>query len=53
MVVASEAKTVGEKELREDWPITEGITAGTTKQKTDSASLEADEKAMESSWGCV
>lgn len=32
--------TIGEKELKEDWPITEGITAGTTKQKSESPSLE-------------
>ena len=34
--------TLGEKELKNDWPITEGITAGTTKQKTESPSLEPE-----------
>ena len=34
--------TIGEKELKTDWPITEGITAGTTKQRTESASLEPE-----------
>lgn len=27
------ANTTGEKELKTDWPITSGLTAGTTKQE--------------------
>ena len=34
------ASTLGEKELRDDWPVTEGLTAGTTKQKSESPSLK-------------
>lgn len=26
------ANTIGEKELKIDWPVEEGLTAGTTKQ---------------------
>lgn len=52
-MVASDTATLGEKELKTDWPVEEGITAGTTKQKTESPSLEAETKAMESGWGCV
>jgi len=45
--------TIGEKEIRNDWPVEEGIIAETTKQKTDSPHLEAETKAMESGWGSV
>ena len=27
------ANTIGEKELKTDWPVTSGLTAGTEKQK--------------------
>ena len=37
---------IGTRIVDVDYPETEGITAGTTKQKTDSPSLEAEEKAM-------
>ena len=53
MVVSNGPATIGEKELRNDWPNTEGITAGTTKQRTEKPSLEPEVKAMESGWGCV
>jgi len=43
MTVKSDAATLGEKELKEDWPVTEGITAGTTKQKTESPKLEVQD----------
>lgn len=35
--------TLGDKELKTDWPIEEGIIAGTTKQKSDDASLKPEE----------
>jgi len=34
------AETLGQKELKEDWPITEGITAETTKEKPEGMSLK-------------
>ena len=40
MAVSSRAAEVGQKELKTDWPVTEGITAGTTKQKSTSPILE-------------
>lgn len=33
------ANTIGEKELKTDWPITEGRTAGSTKQTGRDMSL--------------
>ena len=36
------ANTVGEKELKTDWPITEGLTLGTTKLR-EKYILEAEE----------
>ena len=55
MVVKSDAATVGEKELKTDWPVEEGLTAGTTKQKTESPSLKPEEDLTTSTdrWGCV
>lgn len=47
------ASTVGEKELKTDWPVEEGITAGTTKQKSESPSLKPVNKLIvRSSGGC-
>ena len=37
------ANTHGEKELKTDWPITEGLVAGTTKRYADSPYLVAEE----------
>ena len=37
------AATIGEKELRTDWPVEEGLTAGTTKQKGRTMNLLAEE----------
>ena len=31
MVVTSDSAKAGEKEIRRAWPVTEGLTAGTTK----------------------
>ena len=42
-MVANGPATIGEKELNPDWPVEEGLIAGTTKQKSDPASLEAEE----------
>lgn len=42
MPVASDPGKVGDKEIKTDWPVTEGITAGTTKQRTASPRLEPE-----------
>lgn len=35
--------TIGEKEIKTNWPNEEGLTAGTTKQTGMSMGLEAEE----------
>jgi len=35
--------SVGEKEIKTNWPVTEGLTAGTEKQTGRSMGLEAEE----------
>jgi len=47
--------TIGEKEVRNDWPVEEGLTLGTTKRDSDSSSLEAETDLITSTdrWGCV
>ena len=35
------ANTIGEKELKTDWPVTKGLIAGTTKQTGRKMQLEA------------
>ena len=53
-MVVSNSATAGEKELRKDWPVEEGLEAGTTKRSSAPASLEAqEEKLMGESWGGV
>ena len=49
------ASTLGEKELKSDWPVVEGIVAGLTKQKSESPSLEPETDLVLSTdrWGCV
>ena len=42
MVVSEGPGTIGTRIVNVDYPITEGIIAGTTKQKTESPSLEAE-----------
>lgn len=32
----------GDKEIKRDWPVEEGLTAGTTKQEGTKARLEAE-----------
>jgi len=34
--------TIGEKEINKNWPVEEGIIAGTTKQKIESPSLKPE-----------
>jgi len=38
--------TIGEKELKTDWPITEGLTARTTKQTGRVTRLVPEEKSL-------
>jgi hypothetical protein len=40
------ANTIGEKELKTDWPKTTGLVAGTTKQKGKTINLLPQEKTM-------
>lgn len=37
------ANTIKEKELKTDWPVTDGLTAGTTKQTGHQENLIATE----------
>ena len=54
-ITVGDPATIGEKELRNDWPNEEGIIAGTTKRDDEPASLEAEEVLITSTdkWGCV
>lgn len=45
-MVTSGPATSGEKELRRDWPITEGLIAGTTKQEGTKPFLEIEEEDL-------
>jgi hypothetical protein len=40
------ANTSGEKELRKDWPVTDGLTAETTKQTGHKEQLIAEQGSM-------
>jgi len=40
------ANTIGEKELKTDWPITSGLTAGTTKQEGRQSNLVAEQGSL-------
>ena len=40
MVVSSRAAVFGQKELKTNWPVEEGLIAGTTKQKATSPILK-------------
>jgi len=46
MVVRSDKATLGDKELRDDWPVDEGLEAGTTKRSAESASLKPQEEDL-------
>ena len=55
MVVVGTA-TIGEKEIRTDWPIEEGLIAGTTKQEGRQENLVAEEEDLTLStekWGSL
>ena len=41
-MVKSDFVTVGEKELRTEWPVEEGLIFGTTKQEGTKPNLEED-----------
>lgn len=42
MVVVGDAATIGEKELKTDYPVEEGLTAGTQKQTGRVTNLVAE-----------
>lgn len=46
MVVVGDAASSGEKELKTKYPVTEGTTAGTTKQTGKKMDLEPEEKSL-------
>ena len=54
MAVKSDSATSGEKELKTDWPITEGLELGTTKLRKKAAlEAEEDDLAAEQKWGSL
>ena len=40
------ANTIGEKELKTDWPVEEGLTAETQKQEGRQSNLVAEEGSL-------
>ena len=46
MVEVGDAATSGEKELKRDYPVTVGTTAGTTKQEGETMNLVAEEGSL-------
>lgn len=54
MVVVGDSATSGEKEIKTDYPITEGLTLGTDKLR-EKANLEAEEVNLpkEQQWGSL
>jgi hypothetical protein len=47
------ANTIGEKELRTDWPFEEGLTAGTTKQRDDPHLEPEEDLTVGEHWGSL
>lgn len=47
------ANTSGQKELKRDWPVEVGLTAGTTKQEGEKTDLEAENVIREPGWGSL
>lgn len=45
-VTVGDAATKGEKELKTDYPVEEGLTAGTTKQKGRTTNLVPQERSL-------
>jgi len=45
--------TAGTRFLNSEWPLTEGLTAGTTKQEGTTAQLEAEEADYSEHWGSI
>ena len=46
MAQVGDAATAGEKELKTDYPVEEGLTAGTQKQTGRDTQLEAEESKV-------
>lgn len=46
MVQVGNAATRGEKELKTDYPVTEGLTAGTTKQTGKEMNLIPQDRSL-------
>lgn len=45
--------TAGEKEIKTDWPVDEGLTAGTQKQTGRTENLVAEEEDLTEHWGSI
>ncbi len=45
-ITVGDAATIGEKELRRDYPHEEGLIAGTTKQEGKEMNLVAEESSI-------
>ena len=45
--------TAGTRFLKTEWPVEEGLTAGTTKQAGTEETLRADDKRMVEGWGSL
>lgn len=46
MTISSNSATAGQKEIKTKWPITSGLTAGTTKQKGRQINLKAKKGSL-------
>ncbi len=46
MVVTSDAASKGQKEIKTDWPVVEGLELGTTKLKETDFYLKPEEKSL-------
>lgn len=54
MVQVNDATTAGGKELKRNWPITEGLIAGTTKQEGTEMKLKPEEEDLNmDNWGSL
>lgn len=53
MTVEVGTGTLGTRFLKTDYPIEEGIELGTTKQKTETPTLKAEEEDQTEHWGSI
>ena len=53
MTVSDGPSEVGEKELLKEWPIAEGLEAGTTKTYGRNPTLQPTERLRSAGWGSL